>query len=144
MQRYVVLDFYVCVYFLSSRRRHTRCALVTGVQTCALPICIRKNRKAHYVLMDIDAPAPAIAELERQTSINEDVIRYMTLRVDAHEVGPSVMMRKGDSDRARRGERGDRGDCCDRGDRGTRGPRRDQIGHASGWDSGSHDVRILV
>src|SRR3546814_14124473 len=126
MQRYVVLDFYVCVYFLSSRRRHTRCALVTGVQTCALPICIRKNRKAHYVLMDIDAPAPAIAELERQTSINEDVIRYMTLRVDAHEDGPSVMMRKGDRDRERRGDRGDRGDRGESGARGYRGPRRER------------------
>ena len=87
---------------------------------------IRKNRKAHYVLMDIDAPAPAIAELERQTSINEDVIRYMTLRVDAHEAGPSVMMRKGDRDRERRGDRGDRGDRSDRGDRGDRGPRRER------------------
>src|SRR3546814_5333181 len=133
MQRYVVLDFYVCVYFLSSRRRHTRCALVTGVQTCALPICIRKNRKAHYVLMDIDAPAPAIAELERQTSINEDVIRYMTLRVDAHEAGPSVTMRKGDRDRERRGARGDRGDSGVRGVRGDRVPRRALIGRAHVW-----------
>ena len=78
---------------------------------------IAKNRKAHYVMLDIDAPAGAVAELERQTSINEDVIRYMTVRVDEHEGGPSVMMRKSD-----RGERGDRGD---RGDRGERRPRRD-------------------
>ena len=82
---------------------------------------IAKNRKAHYVSLDIDAPAGAVAELERQTSINEDVIRYMTVRVDAHEQGPSVMMRKSD-----RGERGDRGDRGDRGgDRGERRPRRD-------------------
>jgi small subunit ribosomal protein S6 len=78
---------------------------------------IQKNRKAHYVMLDIDAPAGAVAELERQTSINEDVIRYMTVRVDEHEGGPSVMMRKSD-----RGERGERGD---RGDRGERRPRRD-------------------
>ena len=45
---------------------------------------IQKNRKAHYVMLDIDAPAPVIAELERQTAINEDVVRYMTVRVDAH------------------------------------------------------------
>ena len=77
---------------------------------------IAKNRKAHYVMLDIDAPAGAVAELERQTGINEDVIRYMTVRVDAHEGGPSVMMRKGDRDRAERG---------DRGDRGERRPRRD-------------------
>src|SRR3546814_16841761 len=85
---------------------------------------IRKNRKAHYVLMDIDAPAPAIAELERQTSINEDVIRYMTLRVDAHEAGPSVMMRKGARDRERRGDRGNRGDRGDAGDTGAPGHHR--------------------
>lgn len=66
---------------------------------------IAKNRKAHYVMLDIDAPAGVVAELERQTAINEDVIRYMTVRVDAHEGGPSVMMRKSD-----RGERGDRGE----------------------------------
>lgn len=68
---------------------------------------IAKNRKAHYVMLDIDAPAQAVAELERQTAINEDVIRYMTVRVDAHENGPSVMMRKGDRE-GRRRERGDR------------------------------------
>ena len=67
---------------------------------------IQKNRKAHYVQLDIDAPAGAVAELERQTSINEDVIRFMTVRVDELEAGPSVMMRK--SDRGDRGERGER------------------------------------
>ena len=67
---------------------------------------IAKNRKAHYVMLDIDAPAPAMAELERQTGINEDVIRYMTIRVDAHEKGPSAMMRKQDRERERgRGRR---------------------------------------
>ena len=69
---------------------------------------IAKNRKAHYVALDIDAPAPAIAELERQTNINEDVIRFLTLRVDEHETGPSAMMRRGERDRER-GDRGDRG-----------------------------------
>ena len=94
---------------------------------------IQKNRKAHYVMLDIDAPAPVIAELERQTSINEDVVRYMTVRVDAHEAGPSAMMRRGERDRDRdRGgrpgggrdrDRGDRGDRPDRGDRGDRPER---------------------
>jgi small subunit ribosomal protein S6 len=78
---------------------------------------IAKNRKAHYVMLDIDAPAPALAELERQTGLNEDVLRFMTIRVDAHEAGPSAMMRK--SERSERGDRGDRGD---------RGPRRDDRG----------------
>ena len=66
---------------------------------------IQKNRKAHFVLLDIDAPAGVVAELERQTAINEDVIRFMTVRVDAHEAGPSVMMRKNDRERTRRRER---------------------------------------
>ena len=85
---------------------------------------IQKNRKAHYVMLDIDAPAPAVAEPERQTQINEDVIRYMTVRVDAHEQGPSAMMRRNErSDR----DRGDRGDRGGRGrDRDDRGPRRDR------------------
>lgn len=96
-----------------------------------------KNRKAHYVLMDVDAPPAAITELERQTRINEDVIRYMTIRVDAHETGPSAMMRRSDRDRERGGDRGDRGgrpggdrDRGDRGDRGDRAPRfaREEMG----------------
>jgi small subunit ribosomal protein S6 len=82
---------------------------------------IQKNRKAHFVMLEIDGGGDAIAELERQTRLNEDVIRYMTVRVDAHETGPSVMMRK--NDRPERGDRPDRGDR-DRGDRPDRGPRR--------------------
>lgn len=65
---------------------------------------IAKNRKAHFVLLGIDAPGPAVAELERQASINEDILRWMTIRVDEHEAGPSVMMRK----QERRGGRGGR------------------------------------
>ena len=98
---------------------------------------IAKNRKAHYVMLDINAPAAAVAELERQTGINEDVLRYMTVRVDAHENGPSAMMRRQERDRAPRSDRDrgdrpdrgdrDRGDRPDRGDRSDRGPR-DEIG----------------
>ena len=79
---------------------------------------IAKNRKAHYVMLDIDAPAASMAELERQTGINEDIIRFMTIRVEDHEKGPSVMMRKQDRERSR-GERG--------GDRDSRGPRREEV-----------------
>lgn len=81
-----------------------------------------KNRKAHYVMLDIDAPAAAVAELERQTGINEDVIRFMTIRVDAHEKGPSAMMRRQERDR---NDRGDRGERSPRGDRPERGPREE-------------------
>jgi small subunit ribosomal protein S6 len=67
---------------------------------------IAKNRKAHFVMLDLDAPAPAVAELERQSNINEDVIRFLTLKVDEHEKGPSAMMRRGEKERSRsdRGE----------------------------------------
>jgi small subunit ribosomal protein S6 len=87
---------------------------------------IQKNRKAHYVMLDFEAPTTVVAELERQTQINEDVVRYMTLKVDAHEQGPSAMMRRNErSERERGGERGDRGPRRDRDDdRGDRGPRR--------------------
>jgi len=104
---------------------------VTKVETWGLrnlAYKIQKNRKAHYVMLNIDAPTNVVAELERQTQINEDVIRYMTVRVDALETGPSVMMRKSDRDRERRGRDGERGERGERGDRGDRGPRRDRDG----------------
>ena len=85
---------------------------------------IAKNRKAHYVMLEIDGPSAGIVELERQIAINEDIIRYMTVRVDEHEAGPSAMMRRNERDRGERGDRGGRGG--DRGDRGDRGPRRDR------------------
>lgn len=66
---------------------------------------IKRNRKAHYVMLNIEAPAGTVAELERQTAINEDVVRWLTVRVDEHEDGPSVMMRKQDRERAKRRER---------------------------------------
>jgi small subunit ribosomal protein S6 len=94
-----------------------------------------KNRKAHFVLLNIDAPSAAVTEIERQERISEDVIRYLTVRVDEHEEGPSAMMRKADRDRDRddrggggfRGDRdggGFRGDRDGGGYRGDRGPRR--------------------
>ena len=65
-----------------------------------------------------------MVEVERLLSLNEDVIRYLTIRVDEHEAGPSAMLRKReDSDRDDRGPRGPRGDRPDRGDRGDRGDR---------------------
>ncbi len=90
---------------------------------------INKNRKSHLTLLNVDAPAAALSEVERQERLNEDVLRYLTIRVEEHEEGPSAMMRKSDRD-----DRGDRGDRFDRGggdrggrggDRGERRPRRD-------------------
>jgi small subunit ribosomal protein S6 len=68
---------------------------------------IDRNRKAHFVLLNLDAPGEVVAELERQTRINEDVIRYMTVRVDELEEGPSAMMRKNERERKRTRERGE-------------------------------------
>ena len=70
---------------------------------------IAKNRKEHYVMLEIDGPGPIVAELERQEAINEDIIRYMTVRVDALENGPTVKMRKGDRDGRRRDRDGREG-----------------------------------
>jgi small subunit ribosomal protein S6 len=71
----------------------------------SLAFRINKNRKAHYALMNIDAPHQAVAEMERQMGINEDVLRFLTLRVDALEEEPSVQMQKKERDERRRRDR---------------------------------------
>ncbi len=73
----------------------------------SLTFRIKKNRKAHYTLMNIDAPPAAMAEMERQMGINEDVIRLLTVRVEEHETEPSAMMQR--RDRGDRDEGGGRG-----------------------------------
>lgn len=105
---------------------------------------VKKNRKGHYSLFNIDAPAAAVHELERQEKINEDVLRFLTIRVDELDETPSPVLSRRDRDgreggrdgeRGRDGDRGrdrdgggrdfgDRGDRGgDRGDRGDRGRR---------------------
>ena len=78
---------------------------------------IKKNRKGHYMQLTIDAPIPAMNELERQLRINEDLLRYLTIRTDTLDVEPSVMMRE----KTERSDRGDRprrtGERFDRGDK---------------------------
>lgn len=74
----------------------------------SLTFRINKNRKAHYTLMNIDAPHTAVAEMERQMGINEDVLRYLTVRVEEHEDEPSVQMQKKERDERRRRERDSR------------------------------------
>ena len=66
---------------------------------------MKKNRKGHYVLLNIDAPPAAIAEMERNMRINEDVLRQMTVRVEALEEGPSMMMQRRDERDSREGRR---------------------------------------
>ena len=87
---------------------------------------VKKNRKAYYTLMDLDCPPAALKEMERQMGLSEDVLRFMSIKVEKHEEGPSAMLQK----REERSERGGFGDR-DRGprsfgdrDRGDRGPRR--------------------
>lgn len=82
---------------------------------------IKKNRKGHYVLLNIDAPSPAVAEMERNMRINEDVLRYLTIRVDELEEGPSAMLQSRHRDREGTGRERD-GRFRDRDDR----PRRDR------------------
>ena len=69
---------------------------------------IAKNRKGHYAMLSVEAPGEAVAEIERQAAINEDIIRYLTIRTDEHEDGPSIMMRKSDR-RGRRDRDGEEG-----------------------------------
>ncbi len=88
---------------------------------------IKKSRKAHYSMLNIDAPPAALSEMERRMRLSTDIIRFITIRVDEHETEPSVMMRKSDRDDRggrggpRGGPRGDRG-----GPRGPRPPRPDR------------------
>ncbi len=81
---------------------------------------IKKNRKGHYVLLNIDAPSDAVHEMERNMRLNDDVLRYLTTRVDEIEEGPSIVMQNRNS-RDERGGRGGRG----RDDRGGRDGGRD-------------------
>jgi len=105
-----------------------------GVKSLAYRL--RKNRKAHFTFLNVYAPPAVINEIERQERLNEDVLRYLTVRVEEHEQGPSAMMRKADRDREERGggfrdrDRGDR----DRGDR-DRGGFRDRGEHRRDRDS---------
>ena len=80
---------------------------------------IKKNRKAHYTLLNLDASPAAVAEMERQMRINEDILRFMTISVEELEEGPSAMMQKRDRDDRDNARGGDRG-----GFSGERRPRR--------------------
>ena len=71
----------------------------------SLAFRINKNRKAHYTLMNIDAPHQAVTEMERQMRISEDVLRFLTVRVDELEEEPSVQVQKKERDERRRRDR---------------------------------------
>ncbi|MDD5585462.1 MAG: 30S ribosomal protein S6 [Alphaproteobacteria bacterium] len=101
---------------------------------------INKNKKGHYVLFNLDAPPAAIAEMERNMRIHEDILRYMTVKVDELEAGPSAILRRderAEREEGGRGDFGDRGrDRGDRGDRPHRAPRREA--------APSEDVAVTV
>ena len=82
---------------------------------------IKKNRKGHYMLLGLDAPAAAVNEMERQLRLNEDVLRFLTIRIEAIDDAPSAIL-------SRRGEERDR----DRGFRGPKPPGRFDSGHRRG------------
>ena len=73
-----------------------------GLKTMAYRI--KKNRKGHYVLFNIDGPGAAVKEMERNMHLSEDVLRYLTLRVEEFEEGPSIMMQNRRDRRERRGD----------------------------------------
>ena len=91
----------------------------------SLSFRMRKNRKAHFTLFNIDGPPAAISEIERQQGINEDILRFLTIRVDELEEGPSAMMRKVDRDRERDDRDGGGGGRDFRRGGGGRGRDRD-------------------
>jgi small subunit ribosomal protein S6 len=97
---------------------------------------IKKNRKGHYALLNIDAPAAAIVEMERNMRLHEDVLRFMTVRVDELDEGPSPILRSRD-ERGGRGGRGRR----DEGDRPRRDARPDKD-QAAAPDEGGNDKAL--
>jgi len=92
---------------------------------------IKKNRKGHYVMMNLDAPSEVVTELERQQRIHEDILRYLTLRIEEVEEGPSMMLQG-------RKERGSRRDDYDNGEeqpRRAEGAPRDAAPHETASES---------
>lgn len=86
---------------------------------------VKKNRKGHYVLFNIDAPSAAVVEMERQMRLNEDVLRSLSVRIDELDPEPSAVLQGRGEREVRGGDRGERGDRGGRGgDRGERPPRR--------------------
>lgn len=89
---------------------------------------IKKNRKGHYILLGLDAPSPVVQEMERQLTLNEDVLRFMTIRVDEISEEPSVILSRKSDDR----------------ERSFRGPKpagRFESGRKRGFDEGREEFR---
>ena len=84
---------------------------------------IKKNRKGHYIMFNLETDGATLKEYERIMGLNEDVLRFLNIRIEEVDEAPSIIMQN-------KGERGDRGDRSDRGDRGSRPPRQEAAAEA--------------
>jgi small subunit ribosomal protein S6 len=105
----------------------------------SLTFRIKKNRKGHYTLLNIDAPSAAVKELERTMSINEDIIRFLTVRVDELEEAPSAVMQRSSEKSDRPGGDRDRGGWSDRPPRRERPRFGDDMGAGAGPVAGGEE-----
>ena len=84
---------------------------------------IKKNRKGHYIMFNLETDGATLKEYERIMGLNEDVLRFLNIRIEEVDEAPSIIMQN-------KGERGDRGDRGDRSDRGSRPPRQEAAAEA--------------
>ena len=87
---------------------------------------IKKNRKGHYIMFNLETDGATLKEYERIMGLNEDVLRFLNIRIEEVDEAPSIIMQN----KGERGDRGDRGDRSDRGDRGSRPPRQEAAAEA--------------
>ena len=84
---------------------------------------IKKNRKGHYIMFNLETDGATLKEYERIMGLNEDVLRFLNIRIEEVDEAPSIIMQN-------KGERGDRGERRERGDRGSRPPRQEAAAEA--------------
>ena len=89
----------------------------------ALAYRIKNNRKGHYIMFNLETDGATLKEYERIMGLNEDVLRFLNIRIEEVDEAPSIIMQN-------KGERGDRGDRGDRGYRGSRPPRQEAAAEA--------------
>ena len=87
---------------------------------------IKKNRKGHYIMFNLETDGATLKEYERIMGLNEDVLRFLNIRIEEVDEAPSIIMQN----KGERGDRGGRGDRSDRGDRGSRPPRQEAAAEA--------------
>ena len=85
---------------------------------------IKKNRKGHYIMFNLETDGATLKEYERIMGLNEDVLRFLNIRIEEVDEAPSIIMQN-KGERGERGERGDRSERRERGDRGSRPPRQE-------------------